>query len=147
MLTSTVLTTCDGPADCPTRTVIWIGFRRKADFCLFLQYAHDLRMIYEDMIDLRSGRKFTEFEFPGPPTNDFMRTELLNWRAFRENLFWLCLRSLSIGVKNLEEGSDFVQSPRFSPETFFADSFQHCRPSRAAFRLAATNVLRASKLH
>jgi hypothetical protein len=33
------------------------------------------------MVDLRSGRKFPEFEFPGP-REEWQRAELINWRAF-----------------------------------------------------------------
>ena len=33
------------------------------------------------MVDLRSGRKFPEFEFPGP-REEWQRADLLNWRAF-----------------------------------------------------------------
>ena len=43
--------------------------------------AADLRRIYDDMVDLRSGRKFPEFEFPGP-REEWQRSDLVNWRAF-----------------------------------------------------------------
>ena len=42
-----------------------------------------LREMYEDLVDLRSGRKFPEFDFPGPPPHEWQRAELINWRAFR----------------------------------------------------------------
>jgi len=43
---------------------------------------NDLKIVYEDIVDLRSGRKYPEFDFPGPPPTEFNRTELINWRAF-----------------------------------------------------------------
>eukprot|EP00283_Hemiselmis_rufescens_P011848 CAMPEP_0173458716 /NCGR_PEP_ID=MMETSP1357-20121228/60090_1 /TAXON_ID=77926 /ORGANISM="Hemiselmis rufescens, Strain PCC563" /LENGTH=377 /DNA_ID=CAMNT_0014426109 /DNA_START=12 /DNA_END=1145 /DNA_ORIENTATION=+ len=45
-------------------------------------YAPKLREVYEDLVDLRSGRKFPEFNFPGPPTHEWQRSELINWRAY-----------------------------------------------------------------
>jgi hypothetical protein len=44
--------------------------------------ADDLRMIHQDYADLRSGRSFSEFEFPGPPSHDYIRGDLNNWVSF-----------------------------------------------------------------
>jgi len=44
--------------------------------------AEDLRMIHQDYADLRSGRPFGEFEFPGPPPHDYIRGDLNNWVSF-----------------------------------------------------------------
>ncbi len=44
--------------------------------------AEDLRMIHQDYADLRAGRPFNEFKFPGPPSHDFIRGDLNNWVSF-----------------------------------------------------------------
>ena len=44
--------------------------------------ADDLRMIHQDYADLQSGRKFAEFDFPGPPPHDYVRGDLNNWVSF-----------------------------------------------------------------
>ena len=45
--------------------------------------ADDLRMIHLDYADLRSGRVFHEFDFPGQPPHDFGRSDYLsNWVSF-----------------------------------------------------------------
>ncbi len=44
-------------------------------------FVPDLRRIYDDMADLRSGRQFLEFDFPGP-REEWQRADLTNWRAF-----------------------------------------------------------------
>ena len=39
-------------------------------------------MIHQDYADLRSGRPFGEFKFPGPPSHDYIRGDLNNWVSF-----------------------------------------------------------------
>jgi len=48
----------------------------------YQKVVNDLREIQQDLRDLHSGRKFPEFDFPGPPTNAWNRVELLNWISF-----------------------------------------------------------------
>jgi len=71
----------------------------------------DLRTIHQDYADLRSGRAFGEFEFPGPPSHDFVRGDLNNWVSFLSDREFKNALSEKIGWARSDE-EKFIEARR-----------------------------------
>jgi len=73
--------------------------------------AQDLRMIHQDYADLRSGRPFGEFEFPGPPSHDYIRGDLNNWVSFLSDREYKNALGQKIGWARSDE-EKFIEARR-----------------------------------